>query len=57
MRNKVKSRSGPKLGRGKPQAASTPSTVQRPPEVDQEGRPTLKGFRPDERWMVRVNGD
>ena len=29
-----------------------------PPETfDEQGQPTLEGFRPDERWMVRVYGE
>ena len=56
MRNRVKTRSARKAERDPPM--QVPRAPAPPPEVlDEDGLPTLEGFRPDERWMVRTYGD
>ena len=60
MHSLVKTRTMRKGERGTPQLAPNtlkPSPAKLPAEVDENGQRTLKGFRSDQRWMVRVYGD
>ncbi len=60
MSKKAKTRSVREGDRDTPRQAPKAlkrSVVQLPAVVDDDGQPTLEGFRSDERWMVRAYGD
>ena len=57
MRNRDSGRSAGRMVELDP-CKSVPIEAVRPPDMfDEQGQPTLTGFRPDERWMVRVYGE